>query len=475
MTRVLVGGVTSNSVLLRVDDAQQDELALLLEPSHAGIVVEPRPLPLPPGELSRCAFAVSGLQPGTQYRVWATQNRTGDGASFETPPAHVTPGQPVRLGLSSCYYPSDAFALRPDAARRCWALGGYPHAVFHCGDQVYTDVPLMLGNSPAHYRARYEQAWASDRLGDLLRINGHFFMPDDHEYWNDFPRESFYLLQSGVSWATTARVAGDAFWANQGYWNFPPGIAGGDRHSRCWASANVGGVPVFLADTRTDRSLPNGKRVAARHLSGGVAPPDFPHFMSGDQFQALHTWLSGLQSYGVMIVGQPLATVNGKFLFLITDYALNAYKQQFTAMMEMIRATLARGITLIVLSGDIHWGRLVEWRRSGGGRLIEYVASPIARIGGLFSLFGRKSDGGPHKKIKSGDWKELKAVSEHMPGYETKIHFATGYNNVGSLTFEVSATGGHSVRFRSYDLETIAVARDEGPVGAAECTYVTGL
>jgi hypothetical protein len=143
--------------------------------------------------------------------------------------------------------------------------------------------------------------------------------------------------------------------------------------------------------------------------------------------------------------------------------------------MDAIRAAMARGVTVIVLSGDIHWGRLVEWRGPGPGRLLEYIASPIARIGGFWSLFSRKSNGGPHKDIKPGDWKELKAVSEHLPGYETKIRFATGDNNVGSLTFEASPAGDRSVRFCSYSLETIGVARDESPAGAGACDYTVGL
>jgi hypothetical protein len=197
--------------------------------------------------------------------------------------------------------------------------------------------------------------------------------------------------------------------------------------------------------------------------------------MADAQLQALRAWLADLDSLGILVIGQPLATRTSKVASYVTDYALNAYTHQFGKLMEAIKATLARGITLVVLSGDIHWGRLVEWTAAGGGRLVEYVASPIARIGGLKSLYSTKDHGGPHRAIKQDDWKDLKAVSDHLPGYGSKVRFATGDNNVGSLTIEATAPGRRSVRFRSYSLETIALARDEGPAGGSVCDFTLGV
>jgi hypothetical protein len=451
--RLIVGGLTAHSVVLGTVGANFTSSDLIFDPPTASIIVEDAGLPQLPGQVTRQAFIAEGLAPGTNYSVRA--GASSNHVRFATLSETLASG-PLRVGFASCYFPSRQFKGRPAVAEQCWELGGkYPHVILHCGDQVYADVPAMSGSLHTHFRERYEAAWREDQLGALFTRAGHYFTPDDHEYWNDFPRESSYLFQSDSGhWKHSGRVAADAFWSYQGLFNFPEGMTGGRQARAGWSHGIWSGVPFFITDSRSERSLPNGTR----------APEGTPgkkgQFMAAAQFTAVLDWLGGLRNIGVLVIGQPLAASTSTKLFglIITDYGLEAYTEQFRELMNALRTTLNRGVTVIVLTGDIHWGRLVEWSAAGRGRLIEYVASPIGRVG-FRSILSDKHDGGPYQEIKSPrKIKDLDLLTPFLPGYERTDHFATGHNNVGSVTFEERSASRIQVTMQSYSLEFAAVA-----------------
>jgi hypothetical protein len=133
---------------------------------------------------------------------------------------------------------------------------------------------------------------------------------------------------------------------------------------------------------------------------------------------------------------------------------------------------------VIVITGDIHWGRLVSWSpRAGNGRgLVEFVSSPIARVGlrstlGTSLKVGRASN--PENKPDDGDWAVLHPV---LGGCARAKHFATGENNVGVIELNRGPDGSVVAQFELWSLDTRQLARNRWPTtGPDRCTAVLPL
>ena len=88
-------------------------------------------------------------------------------------------------------------------------------------------------------------------------------------------------------------------------------------------------------------------------------------------------WVSGLDGPGVMVVGQPLlqttsSLVKGTF----ADWNLPDYEQYNS----LVRIVAASRQSLVVLTGDVHFGRVARARLASGKELIEIISSPMALV-----------------------------------------------------------------------------------------------
>lgn len=486
--RILPGGVTASSAVLRVEGWPTPEVPLRLEPEAPGASLQVEPAPLMIGESSRWRLLLDGLAPDTIYRLRLGSREAGATARIRTAPERLAGSGSLLLALASCYFPSDEYWTNARAivrclearARRPYELGaspapdprrGLPTATFLVGDQIYADVPRSSRRTLVGlYRGRYGDAWQSSRLGAVLAHGGSFFTGDDHEFWNGYPERMLWLSRSwDGKWRRTARIAADGFWCHQGIWNFPPGLDGGLSRAVGWAWGPLGEVDLFVADARTERTDREARRCPGLSGAGngGCPPGRLPGFLSGEQREALVSWVRGIRRLGLLVLPQPLAQTGGRF-----DNALSDYPADFEPLREALyAAVVGRGVSVVVLSGDIHWGRLISWRpdATSPGRLVEFVASPIGRVGLLSILHSRFDVGAARDPRGRPKPEELAVLSPRFAAARAARHFATGENCFGLLELTEDSTGRPRARFELWSLQTKRPARDRWGNGGGTC------
>jgi phosphodiesterase/alkaline phosphatase D-like protein len=486
--RLFVGGVTHSSARFRLDrDVSLDGLPF----DPRGISIEPRAgvvcTVVQDQSVPSVIVDASGLSPNTTY-VATVIGTPGDRAIFRTAPAKVSATESLLLAFGSCYFPSDNFIRNPQAildvlARRApaapsgetvTALSGFfpyvstaaklPHAIVHCGDQIYGDVPMGGGRDV--YDSKYRDYWRDSQWGGVFRVGGHFFTPDDHEYWNNYPDQQIWLTRSwGGNWRRTAESSIELFWRHQGVWNFPPGArglepnAGTGADREFWSRVQLGEIDLFVGDSRSQRTSFDGKR-----RPGSSADPGSERaFMGSAQLGAFVDWTESVRRLGVVVLGQPLVMTPGGG----TDYTLRDYPSQYATVMDAIwRAVDGRGVPIILLTGDIHWGRLMQFRSPRtDASFVEYIASPIGRLN-MRSAFSTHYDGGP--RARPGGWKESggyadterELIATHLRGAETRKHFTTWENHVGTLEL-VERNNRLTAVCQSWSLQTRDIAGNE--------------
>ena len=238
-----------------------------------------------------------------------------------------------------------------------------------------------------------------------------------------------------------------AFWSYQGVWNFPPGFCGSMTWEDWWAQGNIGELPIFLSDIRVRRTSIEGNRCPPSSACVGARG-----FASNGQLNALVHWLECLNNIGLLVIGQPLLLTGGW-----TDRAVADYEPQFTTLMEAVRRALMRGVNLIVMTGDIHWGRLTILD-VGPGRMLEFVSSPIARVAHR-SIFGtRWSVGAPKKPNWKSFLKHSCPVRKVLRPSGLQRVFATGENNFGVLEIEELLSGRLALKFELWNMHTRCLA-----------------
>ncbi|MCI0635391.1 MAG: alkaline phosphatase D family protein, partial [Actinobacteria bacterium] len=305
-------------------------------------------------------LAISGLSPATTYRLEVLV----DGASAATasvttlPTGLPRPGEkPFTLFLGSC------FCRRQDErgnVQRSYAVlsrAEAPVLNLWAGDQVYLDspwhrfsLPRAMDELEAIFRENYELTWSaghgSGSLGRILASAANYFTSDDHEFWNNYPNRAAYV---GNSWTETGRkewtpVARDFYRAFQTRPNVP--------------ELRVGNVSLRMVDTRVDRDA--GER----------------RFMTSSDLDRVCEWLQTLTGPGFLVLGQPVFVdphgIGGHFF----DWGLADYDQYA----KLVRALSAVEHSVVVLTGDVHYGRIARCMLRSGAKIIEIISSPMALV-----------------------------------------------------------------------------------------------
>lgn len=332
------------------------------------------PLEVGTGELRTSMVVFVGLQAGTRHLL---ELRDGGGvvaaASIETLPSTL-PGlteRPFTVLLASCFAQrNDGGAVGRTFARLAANSELRPNIKILCGDQVYLDDPASEFTRNKHTSAElermfiksYKDTWSdgdeNQGFRHLLGTGANYFTPDDHEYWNNYPHFAVY-----APWDT---------WGSGGREKWKRVARNLYRHLQADTATetfSVGRLSFFIADTRTNRT------------------PDRSAFMETTAFQSLLGWISGLDSGpGVVVMGQPLfATRAGGFLHLgslarkFGDWALPDHGQYA----ELARALLASKRSIVVLTGDVHYGRIGVCPLDLSSRtseLVEIISSPLSLI-----------------------------------------------------------------------------------------------
>jgi len=90
----------------------------------------------------------------------------------------------------------------------------------------------------------------------------------------------------------------------------------------------------------------------------------------------LEDWVSGLQGPGVLVCGQPIFAERVGFKGRFTDWNLPNYAQ-YPRLVELLSSAQH---SIVILTGDVHFGRVATCRLPSGQELIEVISSPLSLV-----------------------------------------------------------------------------------------------
>jgi hypothetical protein len=336
----------------------------------------------PFAKLNQRFFAVrrfDQLTPGATYQVAFDRQIVRAGANawqelrsgrFETLPLRIpTENQrPFTVGLASCFYEHRDGGDAAEAYKLLYEQGDVaarPQLKFLTGDQVYLDIGFdSLSVVARELRERiaddYAKHWQS--LGSILARGATWMLPDDHEYWNDYPYYDSLLPTLAALKLGGVRKA----WKEAA----TDGVKNVQRSGVVESIAIGKDLSFCIADLRSYRGVHQGQKV----------------MMHPDSFPPLLSWARNLQSPGVLVISQPLIVDKSG------ERNLLSFPGQYRQLLEALGHT---GHDIVVFSGDVHYGRIASCPLGPkGGRLIEIVASPLSNL----TLVNSISTSGPQFK-----------------------------------------------------------------------------
>jgi hypothetical protein len=120
----------------------------------------------------------------------------------------------------------------------------------------------------------------------------------------------------------------------------------------------VGRLSFFVADTRIERT----EATAA--------------FTSEAELLAIEAWAAALDGPGCLVVGQLLFSAESGIKGRFMDYGL----PDFAQYPRLVAALMAARHTIVILTGDVHFGRVAVSQIEPGRDVVEVVASPLALV-----------------------------------------------------------------------------------------------
>lgn len=331
------------------------------------------------------------LRPDTPYTV-TVQTEEGEAeVVVRTLPAEVPRklDQWFNVLLVSCFHQTeDPTGLAGELAaelKKRFRL----HMTLLLGDQVYLDLPTLqdfpdnLQWLAEKFEQDYVRNWRGPRgFPSILSAAPSISIPDDHEYWNNFPHKSPFIGNTHTGkgrdrWRKAAKRMYESF-------QLP-----GPERLGASVILDVPPLSFFMADTRTRRDS------------------NRQHSLSPGALQQLHNWVTRLERsglFGVFVSGQSVfAEAAGGVGGAVGDYELPNYRDFPDLVKELVRPGRG-GREIICITGDVHWGRVAQatHRYTGRPAIYEVISSPsslvttigtdqIRRIGSsLRAIFGHR-------------------------------------------------------------------------------------
>jgi len=295
-----------------------------------------------------------GLKPGADYQL--------GGAHMRTFPKQLGDGG-VRIAVATCY--SDQFKRDADYLRVLQgAAGGPPLAAkLLLGDNLYVDVgpPVRHARTPFEETAdRYLQYFWRSSYAQVLGYLPSFTLWDDHEFWNNYPERQVWLPRSlGAARKDYADAALAGIRAFQAVLNPAPVARRGLSYK-----FEIGGLSCFALDLRTGRTLQAASN---------------PAMCSEAELAAFEAWAAGLKGPGALLVGQPLWQHAGDW----QDWNPPAFPAQYA---RIWKALSAAPWDIVILTGDVHYSRVIEIDVGPGRRVWEIISSPACHIPTIESI-----------------------------------------------------------------------------------------
>jgi len=305
-------------------------------------------------------LTIDGLLPRGRYRFeLRLDDRVVSDAVASTLPERLpsVDERPFTIMLGSCFARAADGAGNAGRAYSLLPSDVQPDLKILCGDQVYLDQPTAEFLVHTHtadelrqrHLANYAGAWGqAGGFRELLRAGGTYFSSDDHDFWNNAPNATIIARDTWSEdgrghWRDAARTMYDAFQRPLG---------------RAPSSFKVGDLSVFVADTRMDRS------------EGTDA------FATDAQLGAIETWIRGLTGPGCLVVGQLVFSDRAGWRGRWMDYGLADYG----SYPRLVEALLSAEHSVVILTGDVHFGRVAVCARTPAPDIVEVVASPLALV-----------------------------------------------------------------------------------------------
>ena len=406
-------------------------------------------------------FEFPGVQPGSVHEVGVTDGRARHFRRVRSLPAAVPGGltESFNVLLVSCFHAfEDKVGLAGQIVARL-PSDRWPHLTLLLGDQVYLDLPT-LSNFPNDAKALaerferdYQVNWCQAEVGyrDILGAAPSVSIPDDHEYWNNFPHASPIIQNSWTAsgqsnWKKAALAIYDAFQLHQ------PG-----GHERAF-ELDVRPLSFFLMDTRTFRDP--GRRFSLH--------PDALAQLKAWAARVRQAGLIGVVASGQSLFDEPTSRLKGTIGDRhLVDYG--DYEEIVGALVDLSQA----GRPVLCLTGDVHYGRLMEVRDLGAGggtagrpRLYEIISSPTSLVttvgmdqidrlrGAVGSFFGGRNDWPRHSDPAEAPGSFARQLGRFVP---QRIHGQKG-NHVTLLSFR-AAGGGLELRITYFPIHKDGTVR----------------
>lgn len=324
----------------------------------------------------RTVVRIPANRRGRSYRI----EITADTESFElltnTLPAAVPQALDGTFNvlLCSCYsQPDDAGGLLGKTVEQ---IKLRPQLTLMLGDQIYGDLPLFedLPDDAAGVArklgAKYRRNWALSQLGPaglgpVLARAPVVCVADDHEFWNNYP---FKQTQLPHTWTDGGRRQwGDVARALYDDYQMPGPHMGAQR-------IDIDPLKILVVDLRCDRDEVFDRLENEQPAVGAVTrwADDLIEAKNGNQ-----------PAIGVLCSGQALfvnAAEESKRVSV--DAEMANYTEFAQRLMPEIEKLADRGITVIYITGDVHWGRVSQGLdvRSNRTLLYEVISSPARLI-----------------------------------------------------------------------------------------------
>jgi hypothetical protein len=354
---------------------------------------------------------------------------------LRTLPAEVPslPGQQLNVLLTSCYYHKGDHAQAVAEVIRGLPSSARPDLVLFLGDQVYLDLPTTRDFAD-------DAAWLAREFETRYQLvyNGPYTsafdaapsgcVPDDHEYWNDYPNpfvvvQNSWTIEGRQRWTQAAKAALAAFQLGSAAQIGEPIVF------------DIAPLSFFLADTRSGRD-PGGK--------WSLDPQT-------KSLEKLEQWANEAltrRRYPVFVSGQSLLDAPGGSERVLSNYA------DYPRILEVFGRLARSGRCPLLITGDVHYGRVAyAVDASGRPRAFELISSPASLVDTLFAdaahaLFGSgtwpkhpKPEDPPSRiRVGAAVW-EARAVHKQRGNHVTLVSFRCF---AGSLQFKATFWPVHS-------------------------------
>lgn len=380
-----------------------------------------RPFPVASNDRFYTSFTFKGLRPAGNYRAYFERWRTDvedweilRSASIRTLPKrlplHKSRAKPFTIALGSCYWPDQDGGRVGTAYRGLYEYPRHPHdspdLTFLTGDQVYLDVGFDLRSwVPHEVRRRIAQDYARhwQGLSDVLTRGATYMLPDDHEWYNGYPEppdpNNPYL------------------WALQ-----DPKVRKAWEQTAWQGIENVQQCPVvefmtFGNDRRKDLSICLADLRSFRK-------PKLGGLMKDGDLDRVIDWAKDLETPGVLVSPQPLIVTKNKHEANLLDYT-----EDYCRLLAALGHT---GHDIVVMSGDVHYGRVVSVKLGAkGATLYEVVSSPLSNLTYLNAWFAANRN-----RLNPTHFPDQRAFDhpqgkQHLSGWnpQTVNHYDKGTGN----------------------------------------------